>query len=447
MRRAAKAGWWAIVVAVHVAAAAAAEPGPVAPVESLLGRAQALAAAGKAADAYALLAGAQDEHIGDARYDYALGRAALDAGYPARATLAFSRVLALEPYHAGALIDSGRAFLALGNFAQARATFESLLSLGPPPALRAQLDAYLAQARRGVPARPAFAGYLSAALGHSNNVNQSPSQQGVFVPLFNARFELAAQNVRKADGYWSAGGGAEGALPLDETWSLVGGADALVRRHLRESAFDLGGLGARLGVAAGSGLDLVRIQWMEARNYVGRDANREVGGLAAEGFKGLGPDDQLAGYVQAGRIRHLSAHLRVFDADFLSMGAGLSHRIDGSSTLSVGFSAGTERDTGGNPDGSKRQLGLRASANVPLRARWSAGIALGVHDTGYDRTNLAFLLERHDRRTELELSLHHVLADSLSLRMALAWARQRSNIDLHDFDRREAWLMVRREFR
>jgi len=134
MRGAVKAGLWTFI-AMHMAIAAAQPPERVAPLAELLGQAHELSAAGKAERAYELLASAEDEYIGEPRFDYALGRAALDAGYPARATLAFSRVLAVDPGHAGALIDTGRAYLALGNSQQARATFESLLALDPPPAV------------------------------------------------------------------------------------------------------------------------------------------------------------------------------------------------------------------------------------------------------------------------------------------------------------------------
>lgn len=446
MRRAAKAVLWTLI-AMHMAIAAAQRPAQVAPLAELLGHARELAAAGKPERAYELLAGAEDEYIGEPRFDYALGRAALDAGYPARATLAFSRVLAVDPGHAGALIDTGRAYLALGNSQQARATFESLLALDPPPALRAQLQTYLEQSRRGLPPRPAFAGYLAASLGHSSNVNQSPGQSQVFVPLFGARFDLADQNVRKSDRYWSLGAGAEGYLPIDPTWALVGGAELVERQNFRESTFDLGGLGARFGVAASSGLDLLRVQWLAARNYLGHDANRDVGALAVEGFKGLGPDDQLAANAQAGRIRYVPEDLRLFDSDFLTLGVGISHRTDGSSTLAVGISAGGENDVGGNPDGNKRQAGLRASADVPLRPRWSAGAALALQQTSYDRENPAFLIERRDRRRDIELTLQYVLEEALSLRVGATWTAQRSNIPIYEFDRRELWIMLRREFR
>ncbi len=435
----------AIAAAAALAQGAAAQA-PAA-LDALLARAQALGAQGRAADAYAVLAGAEDEHIGEVRFDYALGRAALDAGLPARATLAFTRVLAIDPYHAGALIDSGRAYLALGNYDQARATFDSLLASDPPPLVRAQIEGYLGQARRGLPPQPVLTGYLVASLGASSNVNQSPGQSQVFVPLFNARFDLSEQNVRKSDRFWSVGGGAEVAVPLDRTWSLVGGAELLTRQNFRHAAFDLGGVGARLGVSAASGLNLVRAQWVQARNYVGRDANREVGAFAVEGFRTLGPDDQLLGTGQAGRIRYLPADLRVFDADFVTFGTALVHRTGGSSTLGVGISAGAEKDTGGNPDGDKRQLGVRLSADVPLRPRWSASLGLALQHTGYDQANAAFLVERRDRRADLELSVQHVLDASLSLRLGATATAQDSNIPLYDFDRREIWLMLRRDFR
>ena len=445
MSRAVRAGLLAFAAAQLVAAAAMADAGR--PLADLLRQAHELSARGERAQAYELLAGAEDAFIGEPRYDYALGRAALEAGLPARATLAFSRVLAVDPGHAGALIDMGRAYLDLGNFEQARVTFESLLALDPPPPVRAQLQAYLEQARRGLPARPAFAGYLAAGFGWSSNVNQSPSQSQVFVPLFGARFDLADQNVRKSDRFWNLAGGAEGALPLDRTWSVIGGAELVERQNLRESAFDLGGLGTRLGVTAASGLDLLRVQWLAARNDLGHDANRDTGALSVEGFKALGPDDQLAGTLQSGRIRYLPEDLRIFNANFRTLGVGLSHRTDGSSTLAVGISAGEEHDTGGNPDGNKRQLGLRGSIDVPLKPRWSAGASLAWQQVGYDRENPAFLVERRDRRADLELSLQTILREALSLRFGLTLTAQRSNVPIYEFDRREAWLLLRRDFR
>jgi hypothetical protein len=442
-----KKSLYAFLVATQVLFAAAYAAEAIAPLPELLAQARSLSQSGRFAEAYDLLARAEDEYIGEAQFDYALGRAALDAGYPARATLIFSRVLAVDPTHGGALIDTGRAYLALANFEQARATFESLLALDPPPVIRTQLQAFLQQARRELPGRAALSGYVAATFGRSTNVNQSPGLSQVFVPLFGARFDLAEQNVRKADRYWSIAGGVEGALPLSGPVSIVGGVDAVQRENFKESEFALGGLGARLGLAAAGGPNLVRLQWIASRSDLGHDPSRDVEALALDGFRMLSPDAQLAVSAQGGRIRHLSEALQVFDANFVAFGAGASRRFAGSSTVSGGVSAGAEHDIGGNPDGSKRQLGFRLAGDTPVRSRLNAGVSLALQRTGYDMTNVAFLVERHDLRRDLELSLQYLLEEAWSVRVGATWTGQRSNIPIYEFQRRELWLTLRKDFR
>jgi tetratricopeptide (TPR) repeat protein len=228
---------------------------PRAPLEQLLAHAEALSSSAKFLEAYELLVREEDNYIGVIEFDYALGRAALDAGRPDKATLAFSRVLALDPGHAGATIDTGRAYLALGDFARARATFQGLLALDPPPPVRAQLQGYLAQAEPrqaegNLPIGMSYQAHLAATLGRSTNVNQSPAQSQVFVPAIGSNFELSNQNVRKADGFASISAGLEAAQALDGTYSMVFGGEFTERRNFHEFSFDLGGVNFYLGLGA-----------------------------------------------------------------------------------------------------------------------------------------------------------------------------------------------------
>ena len=80
--------------------AAAADPATVE-------RARAALAAGNAMQAYDELAPLQDRMSGQPEYDYLLGVAALDSGRNDEAIIAFERVLALIPNHAGAQMDIG----------------------------------------------------------------------------------------------------------------------------------------------------------------------------------------------------------------------------------------------------------------------------------------------------------------------------------------------------
>jgi outer membrane protein len=344
-------------------------------------------------------------------FDYALGRAALDAGRPDKATLAFDRVLALDPRHAGAMIDLGRAYLALGNYDQARVTFETLLRLAPPSAVRTQLQAYLAQARAGGQARSHTSarrtqhGYLAAVVGTSSNVNQLPGQPQVFIPAFGATYILANQNVRKADEFAGVMGGVDASLPLNDTYSLVAGGDFSERRNNHESAFDLGGLGARVGIAAATRSQLLRVQLFAGRDYLGGSPNRDMNALGLDYFRNLGKTNQLLAFAQAGRLRYLPAELKIFDADFHIFAIGVSRKIGGDSTSFVTISTGDMNDVGDNPSGNESQLGLCMGADAAILPRFRLMGNVAWQRGRYDRFDPAFLTQRLDFITTLELAL------------------------------------------
>lgn len=415
------------------------------PLEALLARAAELSAAGKHADAYALLAADEDAHIGEIAYDYALGRAALHAGRPERATLAFARVLALDPGHAGARIDTGRAYLALGNREQAHAAFEALLALDPPPALRAQLLAYLAEAR-AAPGRGILRGYLSVAVGTSSNVNQAPGQGDIFVPGLLAVLRLADQNVRKSDSFASMGGGFEGARPLSGRYALIGGAEFLSRANAHESEFDVGGLAGSLGIGWAGERHVVRTQLQLVRNTLGGSVSRDVTAFSLEATETAaapGSPGTLFGFVHAGSFRHPPAELRLFDADFLTVGAGSIVQVGGKSTLSVAVMAGGDNDRGGNPSGDRRGIGARAAWERVLAPKLRLAALLGVQNSRYDGFDPAFLTLREDRRIDLEAYFRYEVTSQLEARFGVWRSVQDSSIPIYEYRRTDWSLSLR----
>jgi len=432
------------ILALLFAAAGVAAAGE--PLADLLARARALALSQGPAAAYELLAAAEDEHIGEIEFDYALGRAALDAARPDRATLAFARVLALNPSHAGALIDTGRAYLALGNAAQARATFEAVLSLDPPPGIRDQVLVLLARASAAPAGRLALRGYVEASAGWSSNVNQSPAAAQVFVPAFGANFDLAQQNVAQSDSFLALAGGLDAALPVDGSLALIGGAEFLQRWHRQQTAFDLGAVGLRGGLELAGEERLTRAQLVLMRSDLGHDPARETAALALEHIKSLRSVGALSFFAQGGAFHHPLESLRIFDANFLTLGATLQRLGERSSAL-VGVAAGGEDDTGGNPAGDKRLFAVRAAGEMRLTPRLSLSAGAAWQRGRYDQVDPSFLLERDDKRTDLELGLQQALSQGLFLRIGLTWTEQRSNIPIYAYTRDEAWLGLRHEFR
>ena len=412
--------------------------------DDLLARAAAMTAAGKHAEAYALLAAEEDTHIGELTYDYALGRAALYAGHPDRATIAFARVLALDPRHAGALIDTGRAYLALGNRAQAEVAFESLLALDPPPAIRAQLLIYLGEARAGQKAGFAVRGYLSLAAGASSNVNQAPGQGGIFVPGLQGVVQLADQNIRKDDSFASLGGGVEFAAPMRGRLSLIGSGEFIARANAHESEFDVGGGSGSVGLAWSGERYLVRGQMQILRNTLGGSTSRDVKALSLDvsetAMPAPGAFGVLFGFLYAGSYRHPPEELKVYDADFVSAGAGVTTRFDEKSTVSVALVTGYDQDQGGNPSGDRAGFGGRIAWERILGPKLRLGAIATLASSRYSAFDAVFLTERKDTRGDFELLLRYDLAPKLEARFGAWRSVQDSNIPIYEYRRTDWWV-------
>ena len=90
-----------------------------APME-LVGEAQRLLQSGKAQDAYASLKGDEDRYLGEAQFDKALAQACVAVGAQNEATLAFERVLQLNPNDINARMDLAKLYQSMSNDEQAK---------------------------------------------------------------------------------------------------------------------------------------------------------------------------------------------------------------------------------------------------------------------------------------------------------------------------------------
>jgi len=106
----------------------------------LLREAESMIKAGQPAAAYELLEPREGDFSGEIAYDYMLGIVALDSGKPDRATIAFERVLAVNPNFPGARLDLARAYFAMGSDEMAKKEFETVLTQSPPDHVKAVVE-------------------------------------------------------------------------------------------------------------------------------------------------------------------------------------------------------------------------------------------------------------------------------------------------------------------
>lgn len=129
------------------------------------------------AEAQAVFQRLVNEDFSDADANFYLGRSAFEAGDYECAVAAFERLTMAYPEALRPRLELGRAYYALGVYSIAARCFEEVAGADPPPAVKANVEAYLAAIARKqeATARNQVHGSLSLGIGRDTNAAVSPS--------------------------------------------------------------------------------------------------------------------------------------------------------------------------------------------------------------------------------------------------------------------------------
>lgn len=420
-------------------------------VEPDLGLAEQLVRQGKAEEAWKLLSPHEFDLAGREDFDYLLGVAALESGRADLATLVFERVLAVNPSHAAARLDMGRAYFTLGDLERARTEFNSVLRFDPPPAARATVERYLGVIEeRTTRGRVKVTAYVEGTMGTDGNINGATSQSALFIPLFGANFNLASTSVRSRDEYLSLGGGLEISAPVgDSGFGVFAGGDLRQRSHFRLDWFDSNASDLRLGVSYTRERHMLRIS--TARNDYDLDGNsyRKTTGQQADYRYVLDPRTQLAAFMQGSAIRYVQAAARSNGSNLFLYGAGIARTLDESSRSVVVGSAfrGDDVATDGRSDGDRRLWGLRVGYQRGLAPRADWFMSAALQKSTYSLTNVLFSTVRKDWQYDLSGGVNWQFQRDWALRPQVSYTRNDSTLGLNDYDRYEFAVTLRRDWK
>jgi tetratricopeptide (TPR) repeat protein len=415
-----------------------------------LDSAQSLITQGRAAEAFSLLEPYEFVHAGDPQFDYLLGLAALESGEPAKATIILERVLAVDPNFLGARLDLARAHFVLGNRADAKVEFESLLAQNPPPAARATIARYLAAIDESEKStRKSFVAYIEAGAGHDTNVNNATSQSTLVVPaLVGAVFTLDPRNVKKGDNYasWTAGTSID--YEIHPTISLYAGGD--VRNRVPQTQHDFGFLSVdgRIGLRLDRGGDTIKGGLLGGIFDLGNHLNRETLGTNGEWRHAINAQNQVNVFGQYVAYRFPDASLKANNYDQKIMGVGWLHIATSATTaLFASIYGGNERALNNRADGNTQLIGVRVGYQGAPTQTIELLITAGARYGHYDTQNPAFFVNRIDKFFDATVALNWHLDNVWTLRPQIVVLRNNSNITINRFEGVDASVNLRRDFK
>ncbi|MHB1116798.1 surface lipoprotein assembly modifier [Sideroxydans sp.] len=418
--------------------------------EELLRNAEGLLNAGKAEEAYQLLSAKDFEYSGNSEFDYLLGIAALDSGHPDKATLALERVLAVDPNFAGARLDMARAYFHLGDLPRAKTELEAVMKQEPPEAARITIEKYLAAIDSAEEAKKTrYSAYLEGTVGRDTNVNNSTSQSDVAIPAFgDLVFTLNATSLKTPATYYMGSVGGEVNHAFTDQWSVNGGVDLRQRNNHKMHTYDFGSLDTRAGAAFATGDEVFRLGLTWGFYEQAHLKNRNSYGFTGGWQHTFNSKNQLNVFGQYGKNRYSDPTYQVNDFNQAVIGAGMLHILDdGKSALFGSINGLKEGAVHDRADGSKSGYGLRFGGQTSLSEEAEVFANVGFQRGQYDKRNLAFLVKRDDKLSDATLGANWHFAKLWTFRPQISYSRNKSNIAIYSFDRIDASMTVRRDFR
>ena len=420
-------------------------------------QAQTLLQAGRATDAYQLLEKSEFAQAGNPQFDTLLGIAALESGKPDKATLAFERVLAVQPNAIGVRLDMARAYFALGDHVRAKQEFALVIKHEPPPAARIVVDKYLAEIdKRERAKQTAVNAYAEAFIGHDDNIT---SVVGDFTGAVLATYGLPGYQptgnaVMRTSPVIGTAAGVDVAHKINENVALYAGADARYRHVTDATAYSSQQLDVRAGISYSSGPDQYRagvVGQVFRQTTDTPTADRNTFGLTAEWRRNFSERDQ--GSVSALVLRQQYPDIAVNDVDTLALGIGWLHQFDGDSrpllyaNLLLGQDNALNTTTSGT-DYSKRFASLRLYGQLSLTRSLDGFASIGYLYRSDRSLNARSPTIDYgfDRVTDFTLGLAWRPAPNWLVKPQVSHSENRSNVPLSDYKRTEATVTVHYDF-
>jgi len=402
--------------------------------------------------AYALLKPLESDRAGESAFDYLLGVAALDSGRPTEAIFALERVLAVDPAHAQARAEIGRAYFQIGENAAARRELQAVRRQSVPAPVAASIDRFLAAIDRATSAesateRTAVAAYLEATLGHDSNLNSGVTNNQVALPAFGgAVVQLDAAGVRARDEFFAVGGGVSVRHPLQPNLSIIGALNANGRWNFSFDQFNTAYVDGHAGLLYVTGQHALTLAVQANQYHLDNRRFRQVlGGLGQWQFN-VDRSTQVSAYVQAMRLEYPGQEIR--DADRWVAGVGAAHSFGSERpVVFAGLYVGEENErNAGVPNLGHRLWGARLGVQAPVRDNISVFATGTYEERKYGGVEPVFLVTRNDDQYGLSLGMHWSPARAWRVTPQISWTNNESNVIVNDYRREIYSVTLRREF-
>lgn len=398
-------------------------------------RAKQLLDEGHDQQAYELLLPFETTSRDDVNFSIAFGEAALRTGHTEQARAAFERVLELEAGSIAGHLGLGRVYRALGQYAEAKIEFETVLRLDDlPPGLQQQVAIYAAAAEPYAEGRRLLGnGYGLVGYGnyHTGSVGGGPDNE----PFLSLR------------------GGGNANYELDDGFSLNASLDYRYRNYTGRSRRDDSDLRWNASGSRNFGDGNLVVGMRGRLSYRGDGIHRNDFGGYGTWTHRIDEVDQLSFGAEIRQRHYPAGPLGYRTRDIFELSASWTRSLmDGRASIELATQGGYEFNAA-RADGNAGFFGLSPTFNIAIvdgldafTFVWWQNERYAVERIGSDGDDITTLGTRNDNLLEAGGGLVWQFARQWSLNPEVLYIQDFSSVPAVEYNSVEAWCTVRFDF-
>lgn len=405
---------------------------------------------GKAKQAYELALKYRNDFEGDAKYDFAYGKAAVDAGKLSEGVLALERVVLTRPKFTLAHLELARAYFLLKEDTRARQEFELVLAKKPPASVVTNIKKFLRIIRlRESEYRSTGSAYVELALGYDTNINSAPADATFFSPILGT-LTLTGTGLETSDEFLKITTGGKLLHPFEPGKQLLLGADVSARFNSDDDAYETENWNIYAGVKWRKGKDKFGITAQVQEFELADVDNRSLVSLSGNWERRLDKQTSWSTQFQVAQIGFPDQNIR--DATLYILGTGLTHQyamkwrptVSGSTYIGKQF-ANTDSESA-RSSAQREFLGVRVAAQIIPTSKMSLSASISAETNHYEGENILTGKTRNEQLYQASVTGRYIVDDNWSLGAGIYYTRNDSNTALTDYNKTLTQVSARYTF-
>jgi len=397
-------------------------------------------------DAFEYAKSIEDSYIGDTRFDFYFGLAAINTGHSQIASFAFERILLEKPNAPRVQLELARAYFYLKNFESSKKLFEQVLALKPPAQVEQKLRTFLSAIEQQQNEQDIhFSTSVGVSVGFDDNANSATSA-GEFDFLFGpltVSASLEPESQKQSDQFIEADITLNINKPINQQDSQYLTLSYEKRANESSTDFDTDTFGIGGGFVWERGSNRYRLPLSVQSLFVGNEDTRNTMSMGFDWTHALSSQANFLTFMQGSAIRYPELSEKNTDLGLAGVGFSYSFPILPLNVL-TSFIVGDDHARQVSSNG-KEFVGVRAGfqyqAAPKLFCLFSANVQRSVyHDQGI------YVERRKDWLADTTLSMRWHVSRELYAKAELSYTDNHSNVAIFDYDRFQSLVGVNYTF-